>query len=211
MTNFPDTTNPPHDDRSYLLVGHSLLRPSGGMSANCRNYRAPSVLKVQFVVPVQPDRHKNIQHTVGYTELAPDRFKGSRSERQGLSLSVMLERDWRLPSIAFRRFRRFRRFTRAASRLRNGRAVQRCREKDSDRGRGYRSEFSATGEKPPAVLVSAHVRTLVVVRHFPAPTYLNGRGTFLESMPCEVVKPVIGNPHMGVNGRATRRPAKVYP
>jgi hypothetical protein len=25
------------------------------MSANCRNYRAPSVLKVQFVVPMQPD------------------------------------------------------------------------------------------------------------------------------------------------------------
>jgi hypothetical protein len=82
---------------------------------------------------------------------------------------LMREGDWRLHSTGwFRRFRRFRRFTRAASRARNGRGVQRCREKDSDRGRGYRSEFSATGEKPSAVLVSAHVRNLVVVRHFPS-------------------------------------------
>jgi hypothetical protein len=35
MTNFPDTTNPPHDDRSYLLVGHSLPRSAAALLPRC--------------------------------------------------------------------------------------------------------------------------------------------------------------------------------
>jgi hypothetical protein len=108
----------------------------------------------------------------------------------GPFVGVMLERDWRLPSTAW--FRRFRRFTRAASRPRNCRGVQRCREKDSDRGRGYRSEFSATGEKPPAVLVSAHVQNLVVVHHFPLRNLPSIDELMLHGLPCSAATPKWG-------------------